>query len=208
MTAATQAAPATSVAGARSAYSTVAIALHWLIAALMIGNIGLAWYFTHLPKLSQFGPAGIHKSIGLTVLLLTLVRIAWRLANKPPPLPDRMATWERWTARGTHVLFYLLMLGLPLSGWAMVSASPLYARHPATLWGLPWPRFPLGALGVGGDRLDTARHVFTFTHEKLAWLAYVTITLHVAAALKHHLIDRDDVLTRMLPLLPGRRTAP
>jgi len=207
MTTAAQLAPAAPAAGGRSTYSSVAIALHWLIATLMLTNIGLAWYFTHLPKLEQFGPSGIHKSIGLTVLLLTLIRIAWRLVNKPPPLPDHMATWERWAARGTHYVFYLLMLGLPLSGWAMVSASPLYARHPATLWGLPWPRFPFATLGVGGDQLHAAQHVSAFTHEKLAWVAYAVIVLHVAAALKHHLIDRDDVLTRMLPLLPGRRSA-
>ena len=207
MTSAAQAAPGAPATGARSTYSAGAIALHWLIAALMLTNIGLAWYFGTLKGPAEVAPLALHKSIGITVLLLTLVRIAWRIANKPPPLPTHMATWERWAARGTHYVFYLLMLGMPLSGWAMVSASPLIKVHPTVLYGVvPWPAFPYGHLDT--DTLHAIRKAMAFTHEKLAWLAYATITLHVAAALKHHLIDRDDVLTRMLPLLPGRRTAP
>jgi cytochrome b561 len=205
MTAAAQ--PAGALGRQRSTYSSVAIALHWLIAALMLTNIGLAWYFTQLKGPAEVAPLALHKSIGITVLLLTLVRIGWRVGNPPPPLPGHMATWERWAARATHYVFYLLMLGMPLSGWAMVSASPLIKVHPTVLYGVvPWPAFPYGHLD--SDTLHGIRKAMAFTHEKLAWLAYATITLHVAAALKHHLIDRDDVLTRMLPLLPPRRPAP
>jgi cytochrome b561 len=207
MTTAAQALPAQPPAARRSGYSAVAIGLHWLIAALMLTNIGLAWYFTQLKGPAEVAPLALHKSIGITVLLLTLVRIAWRLANRPPPLPAHMARWERWAAKGTHLVFYGLMLALPLSGWAMVSASPLIKVHPTVLYGVvPWPAFPYGHLD--SDTLHGVRKAMKFTHEKLAWLAYVTIILHVAAALKHHLIDRDDVLTRMLPLLPARRPAP
>src|SRR5262249_15144815 len=123
-------------AGGRSTYSAVAIGLHWLIAALMLTNIGLAWYFTNLKGPAEVAPLALHKSIGITVLLLTLLRIGWRLVNPPPPLPDHMAAWERWAAKGTHYLFYLLMLGMPLSGWAMVSASPLIKLHPTVLYGV------------------------------------------------------------------------
>jgi cytochrome b561 len=194
-------------AGARSTYSSVAIAMHWLIAALMLTNIGLAWYFTQLKGPAEIAPLALHKSIGITVLLLTLLRIGWRLVNRPPPLPDHMPTWERWAARGTHYLFYLLMFGMPLSGWAMVSASPLIKVHPTVLYGVvPWPAVPYGHLD--SDTLHGLRKLFGRTHATLAWVAYFTIALHVAAALKHHLIDRDDVLTRMLPLLPSRRTSP
>ena len=201
------AAPPAAPLRVRSTYSSVAIGLHWLIAALMLTNIGLAWYFTQLHGEAEVAPLALHKSIGITVLLLTLIRIAWRLANKPPPLPDHMARWERWAARGTHYLFYILMLGMPLSGWAMVSASPLIKVHPTVLYGVvPWPAFPYGHLD--SDTLHGLRKLFQKTHNTLALVAYATIALHVAAALKHHLIDRDDVLTRMLPLLPGRRTAP
>lgn len=205
MTAAT--ADAATARPRRSRYSSVAMSLHWLIALLMTCNIGLAWYFNSLPKALQDAPTQIHKSIGITVLLLTLVRIGWRLANTPPPLPDHMARWERWAAKGTHYVFYFLMLAMPLSGWAMVSASPLIKLHPTVLFGVvPWPAVPYGHLD--SDTLHGIRKAMAFTHEKLAWLAYATISLHVAAALKHHLIDRDDVLTRMLPLLPARRPAP
>ena len=207
MSTAAQVAPGASAAGGRSTYSAVAIGFHWLIAALMLTNIGLAWYFGSLTYPDNVPPIQLHKSIGITVLLLTLLRIGWRLGHRPPPLPDHMATWERWAARGTHYLFYFLMLGMPLSGWAMVSASPLIKVHPTVLYGVvPWPAFPYGHLDT--DTLHGIRKAMAFTHEKLAWLAYATITLHVAAALKHHLIDRDDVLTRMLPLLPARRPAP
>jgi cytochrome b561 len=206
MTAAAHTAGAAPVGG-RSTYSSVAIVMHWLIAALMLTNIGLAWYFGTLKGPAEVAPLALHKSIGITVLLLTLLRIGWRIGNRPPPLPDHMATWERWAARATHYIFYLLMLGMPLSGWAMVSASPLIKVHPTVLYGLvPWPAFPYGHLD--SDTLHGIRKAMGFTHAKLAWLAYATITLHVAAALKHHLIDRDDVLTRMLPLLPGRRPTP
>jgi len=184
----------------RSTYSAVAIALHWLIAALILINIGLAWYFTNLPKLAQFGPAGLHKSIGITVLLLTLVRIGWRFTARPPPLPDSLRPWERWAAKATHVVFYVILLGLPLSGWAMTSASSHYALHPTVLYGvLPWPQLPFSHLDR--DTLDGLRKLFGQTHSLLALVAYFTIAVHVLAALKHQLIDRDDVMGRMLPLL-------
>ena len=184
----------------RSTYSAVAIALHWLIAALILINIGLAWYFTNLPKLAQFGPAGLHKSIGITVLLLTLVRIGWRFTARPPPLPDSLRPWERWAAKATHVVFYVILLGLPLSGWAMTSASSHYALHPTVLYGvLPWPQLPFSHLDR--DTLDGLRKLFGQTHSLLALVAYFTIAVHVLAALKHQFIDRDDVMGRMLPLL-------
>jgi cytochrome b561 len=115
-----------------------------------------------------------------------------------------MPTWEKWAARATHFVFYLLMLGLPLSGWAMVSASPLIRVHPTVLYGvIPWPTFP--GLPTDPDQLHATAKLLNRTHELLGWIAYATILLHVAAALKHQIIDRDDVLSRMLPFL-GRKT--
>ncbi len=182
----------------RSRYSGVAMSLHWLIAALMIGNIGLAWYFNTLKGPAEVAPLMLHKSIGVTVLLLTLVRIAWRLVGAPPKLPDSMKPWEKRLAMASHFVFYVLMLGLPLTGWAMVSASPLIKAHPTVLYGLiPWPAVPYP--GLDSDHLHAARKAFGFTHSTLAKLAYVTIVLHVAAALKHQFLDRDDVLARMAP---------
>ena len=200
MTAAAQVGPARAARPARSTYSAVAIILHWLIAALMLTNIGLAWYFNTLSRAEQFGPVALHKSIGITVLLLTLVRIGWRLAFPPPALPDHMSAWERWAAKATHLVFYGLMLAMPLSGWAWVSTSPLLKHHPTVLFNLvPWPSMPLPALDP--DQAHAASKLFGRTHSVLALVACATITLHVAAALKHHIIDRDDVLARMIPLL-------
>ena len=201
----TASAPAAAMGAARplSGYSIVAITLHWLIAALILTNIGLAWYFGSLPKLAQIPFIQFHKSIGITVLLLTLLRIGWRLTHPPPPLPEAMAGWERIAARATHLFFYGFMLAMPLSGWAMVSASPVIKVHPTVLYGLvPWPAFPLP--GHGPDQLHAAEDLFHDTHSTLALIAYAMITLHVAAALKHHLLDRDDVLARMLPIFARR----
>jgi cytochrome b561 len=190
----------------RSTYSAVAIGLHWLIAALIFANIGLAWYFNTLTDEAAVPLVALHKSIGITVLLLTLARIAWRLIHPAPPLPATMKPWERWAAKATHLVFYVLMLGLPLSGWAWVSASPLIKVHPTTLFGiLPWPAFPFP--GLDSDQLHDARHVLGTTHRVLGYVAYATIVLHVAAALKHQIIDRDDVLARMIPLLRGKAGA-
>lgn len=199
MTAAASTAPARGL----STYSRVAIAFHWVIAALVLTNIGLAWYFGTLKGEAEVAPLAIHKSIGITVLLLTLARIGWRFTSRPPPLPASMKRWEVWAARTSHFVFYVLMLGLPLSGWAMVSASPLIKVHPTVLYGVvPWPAFPYPDLD--SDALHAARKLMAQTHEKLAWLAYATIAVHVLAAFKHLLIDRDDVMARMVPFLSGK----
>ena len=184
----------------RSTYSAVAIALHWLIALGILTNIGLAWYFGTLKGPEAVAPVQLHKSIGITVLALTLIRIGWRLTHAAPALPPTMHTWEKWAANTVHFLLYVLMLGLPLSGWAMVSASPLIRVHPTVLYGvlhIPAVPFP----GLDSDQLHDIHKLLEKTHELLGWIAYATITLHVAAALKHHLIDRDDVLARMIPFL-------
>jgi cytochrome b561 len=191
----------------RSTYSAVAIALHWLIALGVLSNIALAWYFDDLKGPASVPPIQLHKSIGITVLILVLIRIGWRLTHRPPALPDTMQAWEKLAAKTVHLVFYLFLLAQPLTGWAMVSASPLIKVHPTVLYGtVPWPAFPF--LPTDSDQLHALRKLFGQLHEKLAWLAYATIALHVAAALKHHIIDRDDVLARMLPLLrpaSGRR---
>lgn len=185
-----------------SRYSAVAIALHWLIALIiianLIGGLTLDWFFDSAdPAMKQLGYTiiGLHKSFGLTVIGLTLVRIGWRLGHPPPPLPERMPRLQRLAARGTHIGFYGLMLLLPFSGWAMASTS-------ARVYPLRWfgvfdvPTLPL-AKGLNG--------LFSESHEILGWIAIALIAVHVLAALKHHFIDADDVLTRMLPF--GRKPA-
>lgn len=176
----------------------MAILLHWAIAVLIIANILLAWRMNGAPPgPSQFALFQLHKSIGITVLLLTLVRIGWRIGHRPPPAPPGIAAWQLAAARITHWGFYGLMLGLPLSGWALVSASPL--GIPTLLYDvITWPHIgPLHSLGF--EQRKQAAEVAETVHGLLAWVAYLLIALHVAGALKHHFVERLPFLNRMWP---------
>jgi cytochrome b561 len=192
------------MASSRERYSTVAIGLHWVTAALILGNIGLAWWFNTLHGAAKLEPLQLHKSIGITVLILTVARIGQRLAAPPPPLPATFTGWERRLSHIVHGLFYVVMLGLPLSGWAVSSASPLIKTFPITLFHIvAWPTItPLANLPH--DQMKLAHKAFGLTHGLLGKLAYVLIVLHVAGALKHQFISRDDVVARMIPLLRRR----
>ena len=185
-------------------YNAVAMTLHWLIGALLIGNIGLAWYFNTLHGLAQIPPIQVHKSIGITVLMLSVLRLIWRFVSPPPPLPAGMAGWERLVAGTTSVLFYVVMIGMPLTGWAMVSASKFIHIYPITLFGLvQWPAIaPLTSLAP--VPMKQAHDVFLAAHGLGAKLAYALIVLHVLAALRHQFILRDDIMARMAPFLRGR----
>ena len=122
-------------------YGLIALTLHWIIAALILTQIGLGWYMNEvLPDHSaaQARIETLHISIGLTALLLILVRVGVRAVFPAPPLPSALADWEKALARITHVLFYVLMLALPLTGWALVSVRP----GQISFWGLPWPHLP------------------------------------------------------------------
>lgn len=194
------------IAQVRATYSTVAIALHWLIAALIFTNIALAWWFHTLPRSSQIEPQQWHKLIGLTVLALSLARLAWRFIRPPPPLPASLSPPERWAAGTVYVLFYVFMIGMPLSGWAMISASPylhaFFNRVPVL--GVPFPAIgPIAALEPATKH--AAEHLFSRTHSALALLAYALILLHVAAALRHHFLLKDEVMPSIVPLLKRRR---
>ncbi|HEY8574189.1 cytochrome b/b6 domain-containing protein [Phenylobacterium sp.] len=171
-------------------YAAVAIALHWTIAAAILLQIVLASRMEDRSP-EAFAVVQLHKSVGITILLLSLVRLAWRLLNPPPPLPETMARWERTLARLTHAGFYLVMVGMPLTGWIMVSTSEI--RIPTLLFGLvPWPHLPL----AGEAWHDVGEGV----HESLIKVFYVLAALHVAGALKHQLFSRDEpVLARMAP---------
>lgn len=189
---------------AQRRYSSVAILLHWTIALLIIGNIGVAWYFNTLPGPAKIEPVQLHKSIGITVLCLSVFRLAWRLAAPAPKLPDYVTGWERWLAQAVHVGFYVVMLGSPLTGWALTSASPLIHVFPIVLFHVvPWPAIgPLTSLPH--DQMKQVHGAFTAAHGLLAKLAYGLIVLHVGGALKHQFISRDDVLARMVPFLRFR----
>jgi cytochrome b561 len=189
-------------------YSLTAIALHWLIAVLLIGNIGIAWYFDDLRGAAKIPPLELHRSIGITILLLSLGRLALRLASPPPPLPASLTGWERALSKAVHVLFYVAMIGLPLTGWAMVSVGPRLLQTPMTLFHtIPWPAIgPLTT--VPAAQVHSTHDFFVGAHGILGKMAYGLIVLHVAGALKHQFIDRDDVVARMAPWLKRRAAAP
>ena len=180
-------------------YGNVAMTLHWLIALAVIANICIGLYFSDLPRSdpSKFMLVQLHKSIGLTVLLLSLARLVWRLMNPVPPLPRGMNKALRFLARATHVLLYVLIIAIPLSGWAMVSASPL--GLPTHYFGIfDWPNIPFFS-DMALAQKKILRDNFDLIHVVLAWSAIALIPIHVAGALYHQFFRDDDVLKRMLP---------
>ncbi|QXQ05170.1 cytochrome b [Sphingosinicellaceae bacterium] len=175
-----------------SRYSTVAIVFHWTIAVLLIANLAAGLAFDRIEAADKqlfFTLIQLHKSTGITILVLAVARLIWRLMNPPPPLPDHMTSAERVLATISHWGFYVLMFALPLSGWAMVSTGKLI--FPMFWYGLfEIPKLPIG---------NTQHETFENVHGLLGWVVLALIVLHVAAALKHHYFDRDNLLARMWP---------
>ena len=174
-----------------SAYTHTAIALHWLIAIALTGTFGLGLYMHELPlspqKLKLYS---WHKWAGVTIFLFVILRLVWRLGHRPPALPVLMPAWQRLAAEATHVLLYLLMFAVPLSGWLMSSAKGFQ-----TVWFgvLPLPDL-LNKDTELGELLQQVHMILNFSMAAL-------VLAHLGAALKHHFLERDDVLTRMLPFL-------
>ena len=190
-------------------YTAVAILLHWMIAVAILANLGLGWWMHGAIERSETRSTAvaafqIHKSIGLTVLLLSAARLGWRLGHPPPALPAGMSRLERLGARATHGLFYGLMIVIPLSGWVYVSTqwrgdTPLQVP---TLWFGLFEVPHLFGLDQASHALREQRAGWSFdTHWILAWSMAGLLVLHVAAALKHQFVNRDDVLARMVPAL-------
>lgn len=170
-------------------YTRTAKSLHWLMALMIFGLLGLGFYMSDLPlspqKLKLYS---WHKWAGVTVFLLTLVRLAWRATHQPPLMPWQMSKLQQIAAHVGHVGLYLLMLAIPLSGWLMSSAKGFQ-----TVW--------FGVLPIP-DLLPKNKELgdlLLSIHQGLNLLLVVLLLTHIAAALKHHFIDRDDVLIRMLP---------
>jgi|WetSurMetagenome_2_1015567.scaffolds.fasta_scaffold84936_1 cytochrome b561 len=188
-------------------YSVVAIALHWLIAALIVTNFLIGLRFDELKGLQLFALLQWHKSFGITVLVLSLLRLAWRLAHPAPPYPAHMPAWEKAAARAAHWGFYLLMIAIPLTGWIVVSASP--TNIPTLLYKtIPWPH--IGWVhGLPLPERKSLGHTVVEVHGTLAWGAAILLAIHVLAALRHQFLARDEVLWRMLPVvwLKPRRPA-
>ncbi|HLY05590.1 MAG TPA: cytochrome b [Rhizomicrobium sp.] len=192
------------ISNTRLRYGAVAMTLHWLIAAAILFNLCLGLYVADIltdQDPGRFGLIQLHKSVGLTVLVLSLARLGWRLVNPVPPLPDTLTPALKVVARGTHYLLYFLIIAIPLAGWALVSSSPL--GLPTPYFGLfHWPNIPFFADLTRAQKAPL-RHEFFALHMYLAFSAIALIALHVAGAV-YHQMHRDDVLRRMLP---GTRVA-
>ncbi|HLY07007.1 MAG TPA: cytochrome b [Rhizomicrobium sp.] len=182
-----------------SRYGAVAMMLHWLIAVLLLVNIAIGLYVAEVMADSDPMHGAVlqfHKSIGLTVLALSVLRVVWRVVNPAPPLPQAMARGTRVFAHVSHFFLYVLILIIPLTGWLMVSASRSGA--PTNYFGLlHWPNLPFFAdLALPEKR--ALHHDFNAAHLYLALSALVLVPIHVAAAF-YHRGREDDVLSRMVP---------
>lgn len=169
-------------------YGAVPQALHWLVVVLLALQLTLAALADDLPDgLERFALLSRHKSVGITILGIALLRLIWRLADRPPPLPA-MPGWQKVAAAVTHWGLYALLFAMPLSGWMMSSA----ANYPVSWFGLV--QLP-DLVGTSPDLHEILEEV----HETLAGALLALVAVHVLAALKHQFVDRDGLMSRMLP---------
>lgn len=186
-----------------SKYTRVAVLLHWAIAFLILLNVTLGLVAAWLPEGTLAGATvrliiDTHKSIGITVLGLAIVRIAWRLTHRPPALPDVFPNWEHKLAHIAHVLLYVLIFAVPLSGWAHDSAWLQAASHPMSLYGLiPFPRIGF-IMNLDPSIKDHLHTQLGELHTALNYILIGIVVLHIVGALKHQWIDRHSVLRRMM----------
>jgi len=174
-------------------YNRVQIILHWLIAAIIFAMIGLGLFMIELPKESEL-PAGeesvrafyflLHKSMGLTVAMLIVLRVVWRLTHKAPALPDTISKWQQKAAGAVHGLIYFVMVAMPLSGYA----QSMFSKYDTKFWGLALPRL--------AEADKEMRELFSQAHECLAFLLIGLIVIHLAAAIKHR-IAGNGIAERM-----------
>ena len=180
-------------------YDPVAVTLHWVIAISIICMIPLGFFMHDLPIEIRFDGYAFHKSLGLTVLALSIFRLIWRLLNPPPALPESMSAFDRLVAHAVHWVLYFLMIAMPLTGWLMVSASK---KLPTVFfWMGEVPFIPMPE-GIDGKMTAV---MFKEYHYWLAIGAIALVTGHVLAALQHHFIKKDSILLRMLPKFLQRR---
>lgn len=192
--------------GAYERYTGVAIALHWLIALMILAQLGVGFLLIagvaeadEDARLMIYEAIQTHKAVGLTILALSVLRLVWRFWRPAPPLPAGSPGWQRALSGLSHVGLYILMIGIPLTGWAMVSTSPAFSALPTSYFGLfDVPHLPLVTL-LGENARAGAAALFKDAHFALALGMVGLLGLHVAAALKHHFVDRDPILARISP---------
>ena len=187
-------------------FSPVGVIFHWVMALMIIIQLGLGWYTTAMlaggDKMQAFQ---LHSALGLAIFVLALFRIAWRILVKDPFNDADTAGWRTKLAYVVEHLFYLCFLLLPLTGWAMWSA--VAPPGPLSVGGLlPWPQLPLDDLP--GTMSWHVMYWAETIHLLVVWLLMLLIPLHIGAALKHHFWDRSDVLSGMLPDIPDWERAP
>lgn len=177
-------------------YTSTAVVLHWLVFVLIAAGAGLAFYMTDLP----FSPLKLkyyswHKWIGVSIFIAVVVRLAWRLRHPAPPLPAGTPAWQLRAAHGAHFMLYLLLVLIPLSGWLYSSAAGVQTVY-----------FSLVPLPDLLARDKALAETLKALHGILNNTLFALVAVHAGAALKHHFIDRDGVLARMLPFAKLRRT--
>ncbi len=178
-------------------YTRIAQLLHWLIALAIFTNLAFGTWMVTL----DFSPQKLrfysyHKWLGASIFMLVLLRLAWRLGHRPPPLPVHMPAWERVAAHVSHTVLYALTLAVPISGWLFSSAKGFKTVYFAIV--------PIPDLIAKNPPLAD---VLKLWHLSLNYIMAALVVLHIAAALKHHFKDRDDVLARMLPYVRSNRGA-
>jgi len=175
-------------------WGAVAQLFHWVIVVLIVAQFTLATLFDDLPNgAKKLTLLARHKSIGITILALAVLRLLWRRANPTPELPGTLKPYERTLARLTHLLLYVLLFAVPLSGWLMSSAR-----------GFPVSWFGLVQLPDLVPKDKALFDVLVSVHGVLAWVLGIVASVHLVAALKHHFMLKDDVLKRMLPFTANK----
>ncbi len=190
----------------RNVYSPVGQAFHWIITALVFFQLWWGWWVGRLPVGSdKFEGYQLHSQVGVAILVLLLLRLMWRSIIPGPVNDADEPGWQSTAARLTHYVFYFLLVALPLSGWAMWSS--MASEQPLTLAGVaPWPQLPLHDLPL--EMRWAIMQWSEAVHFWSIWALLVTILIHAGAAMKHHFIDRDDVLAGMVPFLRPLRSRP
>lgn len=180
-------------------YSRPAIVFHWLIGLLILINIGLALLDEAFGEAATRPMVDLHKSIGVTILGLAVMRLIWRATHRPPALPNHYRPWERRASHIVHWLFYLLIFAMPLSGWMHDSAWKAAPEIKMYWFGLfEWPRIGW-IMNMDAQTKEHLHTLFGAIHENLALVLYLLFFLHVGAALKHQWFDKEKELQRMWP---------
>ena len=180
-------------------YTTTAKAFHWISAGLMIAQLSSGLWMTaaiHQPatRALAWKTYQTHKSLGITLLFITLLRILWRLGHPPPDHSHWLEKWEAISAQYSHLVLYAILIGDPLLGWLMVSSNA--NQIPTILFGwIDLPHLPYEFMPTSPETLNS---ISTLGHKIVGWLALALITIHTSATLKHYFIDRNGILQSML----------